>query len=181
MSAVENQAFRKADLLKKFEEKGVRGFRAELDEAGWQEDTVAFSDLDELLDFAVAAGGGVVTYDVTFFPVADEAEITKQLGEVSEVLDIQPEVVRETCREEIKEYLALDAKRNVDMPVHNLVEAYAGGTRFVWFGMNEYPKLKNYIFAKLDRNDAKTKKALLTRIRRAQANWMVEDRKMTMR
>ncbi|MEG0477577.1 MAG: hypothetical protein RR572_07935, partial [Raoultibacter sp.] len=63
MSAVENQAFRKADLLKKFEEKGVRGFRAELDEAGWQEDTVAFADLDELLDFAVAAGGGVVTYD----------------------------------------------------------------------------------------------------------------------
>ncbi|MEG0777149.1 MAG: hypothetical protein RR381_06775, partial [Raoultibacter sp.] len=140
-----------------------------------------FAELDELLDFAAAAGGCVVTYDITYFPVADEAEITKQLGEVGEVLDIEPEVVRESCREEIKEYLALDAKRDVDVPVHNLVEAYAGGTRFVWFGMNEYPKLKNYIFAKLDRNDAKTKKALLTRIRRAQANWMVEDRKMTMR
>lgn len=181
MNTVENQAFCKEDLLKKFEAKGVRGFKAELDQAGWQEDTVEFNDLNELLDFAVAAGAGVVTYDITFFPVADEAEIDKQVGEVAEVLDIRPEAVRESCQDAIKEYLALDAKRAVDVPVHNLVEAYVAGTRFIWFGMNEYPKLKNYLFAKLDRNDAKTNKALLTRIRRAQANWMVEDRKMTMR
>ena len=61
------------ELLAVFEKSGVQGFPAELDIAERTEDHVQMMSLDGLLGFAKASGLSAVTYDVTYFPHADDA------------------------------------------------------------------------------------------------------------
>ena len=62
------------ELLAVFEKSGVQGFPAELDIAERTEDHVQMLSLEKLLGFAKASGLSAVTYDVTYFPHADDAD-----------------------------------------------------------------------------------------------------------
>lgn len=79
------------------------------------------------------------------------------------------------CRRDKKEYLALDAKRDANLPVHSIVEVYSGGTAFAWYGMNEYPRLKRVILHKLAEGGPKAKRAFITRASKARKVEMLED------
>ena len=136
------------ELQAKFAEYGVVGFAAELDVVERAENPVRMVALDELLGFAKASGAAV-TYDVTYFPVADEAEVDYQVTQLAEDLGLSAAVIREVCAAEIQEYLAVDAQRDVAVPVHAIVEAYIGGTAFAWYGVNEYARLKKIVLDKL--------------------------------
>ena len=114
--------------------------------------------LDAMLQFARAANVGAVTYDVTYFPHADEAEVDYQLNQLAHDLEISAEVIRDLCAAEIGEYLALDAKRDANVPVHSIVEAYVGGTAVAWYGMNDYPRLKRVILRKLAQGGAQARR-----------------------
>ena len=63
------------ELLAVFEKSGVQGFPAELDIAERTEDHVQMLSLEKLLGFAKASGLSAVTYDVTYFPHADDAAV----------------------------------------------------------------------------------------------------------
>ena len=102
-TAVELEAAVAEDVLKaKFEEYGLQGFEAELDIAERTEDHVQMVSLDTLLGFAKASGVQAVTFDVTFFPHADETEVEYQLRQLARDLEIAPEVIRDVCAEEIE-------------------------------------------------------------------------------
>lgn len=140
------------ELKAAFEAAGVAGFAAELDTAERTEDHIQMVALADLLGFAKASGAAV-TYDVTYFPVADDAEVDYQVNQLAADLDLSAGVIREMCATEIQEYLALDAQRDVEVPVHAIVETYVGGTAFAWYGINEYPRLKQIVLDKLaDKN-----------------------------
>ena len=172
---VEFEAAKSEDELRAaFDQAGLQGFPAELDIAERTEDHVQMMSLDTLLGFAKASGLGAVTYDVTYFPHADEAEVDYQLNQLSRDLEISPEVIRDVCAAEIKEYLALDAKRDASLPVHSIVEAYTGGTAFAWYGMNEYPRLKHVILRKLAQGGQKAKRNFIMRASKAQVD-LLED------
>ncbi|MDO4443840.1 MAG: hypothetical protein Q4B69_08225 [Slackia sp.] len=136
-------------LAAKFAEHDLAGFAAELDIAERTEEHVQMVKLDDLLGFAATSGAAAVTYDVTYFPHADEAEVGRQVKQLARDLEIDEEVIRELCATQIEEYLAEDAKRDVAAPVHSIVEAYVGGTAFAWYGMNDYPRLRHIILAEL--------------------------------
>jgi hypothetical protein len=157
-----------------FAEAGVQGFPAELDIAERTEDHVQMVALDALLGFAKANGVGAVTFDVTYFPHADDAEVEYQLNQLAHDLEISAEVIRDLCATEIQEYLALDAKRDASLPVHSIVEAYTGGTAFAWYGMNDYPRLKRVILRKLAQGGQKAKRNFILRASKAQVD-MMED------
>ena len=161
-------------LKAKFEEFGVKGFEAELDIAERTEDHVQMVSLDALLGFAKASGVAAATYDVTFFPHADDAEVEYQLKQLAHDLEIAPEVIRDVCSDEIAEYLKLDAQRDASAPVHSIVEVYVGGTAFAWYGINDYPRLKRVILRKLAQGGQKAKRAFVLRASKAQVD-MVED------
>ncbi len=108
------------ELLAVFEKSGVQGFPAELDIAERTEDHVQMLSLEKLLGFAKASGLSAVTYDVTYFPHADDAEVAYQLRQLARDLEISAEVIRDVCAAEIQEYLALDAKRDAGLPVHSV-------------------------------------------------------------
>ena len=57
-----------------FAQNGVAGFPAELDIAERTEEHVQMVSLEKFIAFAKASGLSAVTYDVTYFPHADEAE-----------------------------------------------------------------------------------------------------------
>lgn len=174
-AAVELEAAKTAEELKAvFAEKEIQGFAAELDIAERTEEHVQMVALDEFLAFAKASGLGAVTYDVTYFPHADEAEVDRQLAQLGAELEISPEVIRDVCAAEIAEYLALDAERDADVPVHSIVEAYTGGTAFAWYGVNEYPRLKRVILAKLAQGGQKAKRAFVLRASKAQVDMLDE-------
>ncbi|HIY82719.1 MAG TPA: hypothetical protein H9823_02575 [Candidatus Rubneribacter avistercoris] len=162
------------ELRAAFEAKGLEGFPAELDIAERTEEHVQMLSLDVLLRFAKKSGLEAVTYDVTYFPHADDAEVERQLKQLGRDLDISPEVIREICADEIQEYLALDAKRDANAPVHSIVEAYTGGTAFAWYGVNDYPRLKRVILRKLAEGGPKAKRAFIQRASRAQVD-LLED------
>ena len=63
-----------------FEAKDIAGFPAMLDIKERTEEHVQFISLDDLLAFAKASGVAAVTYDVTYFPHADQGEVERQLG-----------------------------------------------------------------------------------------------------
>lgn len=155
-----------------FAEAGIAGFPALLDIAERTEDHVQMLSLDSLLEFAKASGAGAVAYDVTYFPHADEEEVAYQLRQLARDLDIDVEVIRDVCAQEIEEYLALDAKRDAALPVHSIVECYVGGTAFAWYGINEYPRLKRVILSKLARGGQKAKRAFIMRASKAQVDLM---------
>ena len=117
---------------------------------------------------------GRITYDVTFFPHADDAEVEYQLKQLAHDLEIAPEVIRDVCSDEIAEYLKLDAQRDASAPVHSIVEVYVGGTAFAWYGINDYPRLKRVILRKLAQGGQKAKRAFVLRASKAQVD-MVED------
>lgn len=174
-TTVEFEAAKTEDELKAiFAEQGVQGFPAELDIAERTEDHVQMVKLDGLLGFAKASGVNAVTYDVTYFPHADQSEVDYQLSQLAHDLEISPEVIRDVCVDEIREYLALDAKRDANAPVHSIVEAYVGGTAFAWYGMNDYPRLKRVILRKLSEGGPKAKHAFILRASKAQAE-LLED------
>ncbi len=156
-------------LKAKFAEHGVAGYAAELDIAERTEEHVQMLSLDDLLEFAKANGVAAVTYDVTYFPHADEAEVTYQLNQLANDLDLSVEVIRDVCANSIAEYLAEDAKRDAEVPVHSIVEAYVGGTAFAWYGINEYPRLKRIVLRKLAQGGQKAKRSFILRAARAQA------------
>ncbi len=162
------------ELQAVFVEQGLQGFPAKLDIVERTEDHVQMMSLQELLRFAKASGLGAVTYDVTYFPHADDAEVDYQLHQLARDLEISPEVIRDVCAAEIKEYLALDAKRDASLPVHSIVEAYTGGTAFAWYGMNEYPRLKHVILRKLAQGGQKAKRNFIMRASKAQVD-LLED------
>lgn len=162
------------ELQAVFVEQGVQGFPAELDIIERTEDHVQMMSLDVLLAFAKASGVQAVTYDVTYFPHADQDEVSYQLNQLAHDLEISPDVIRDVCPAEIQEYLELDAKRDVDAPVHSIVEAYIGGTAFAWYGMNDYPRLKRVILRKLAEGGQKAKHAFIMRASKAQAD-LLED------
>lgn len=161
-------------LSEVFQKSGVQGFAAELDIAERTEDHVQMMSLDGLLGFAKASGLSAVTYDVTYFPHADDAEVAYQLRQLARELDISPEVIRDVCSDEIAEYLALDAKRDATAPVHSIVEAYVDGTAFAWYGMNEYPRLKRVILRKLAQGGQEARRNFILRASKAQVD-LLED------
>lgn len=162
------------ELQAVFSQQGVQGFSAELDIAERTEDHVQMVSLESLLQFAKASGASAVTYDVTYFPNADDKEVEYQLKQLARDLEISEEVIRDLCSEQIQDYLALDAKRDASAPVHSIVEAYVGGTAFAWYGMNEYPRLRQVILRELARGGQKAKRAFILRASKAQVD-LLED------
>lgn len=162
------------ELRAKIEECGLQGFPALLDIPERTEDHVQMMALESMLQFAKASGVAAVTYDVTYFPHADAAEVDYQLNQLAHDLEISAEVIRDLCAAEIQEYLALDAKRDASLPVHSIVEAYVGGTAFAWYGMRDYPRLKRVILAKLAQGGQKAKKAFVFRASKAQVDLLDE-------
>lgn len=167
-------ALSEEELKAAFAKHGLPGFPAKLDIPERTEDHVQMMALDGLLEFAKANDAGAVAYDVTYFPHADEAEVDYQLQQLGRDLEIDAAVIRDVCADEIREYLALDAKRNPDLPVHSIVEAYVGGTAFAWYGMNEYPRLKRVILNALSQGGQKAKRSFIERASKAQVE-LLED------
>lgn len=161
-------ALNEEELAKKFEAAGLAGFAAELDIAERTEEHVQMVALDELLGLAKGLGETAVTYDVTYFPHANEEEVDYQLHQLGIDLDISAEVIRSLCADEIAEYLAEDAKRDTSIPVHSIVEAYHGGTAFAWYGLNAYPRLKKVILAKLAQGGKQAEQAFILRAAKLQ-------------
>lgn len=155
-----------------FEAKGLAGFPAMLDIKERTEEHVQILALDDLLEFAKASGVAAVTYDVTYFPHADQSEVERQLKQLGHDLEISADVIRDVCAEEIQEYLDLDAKRAVEVPVHSIVECYVNGTAFAWYGLNDYPRLKRVVLQKLARGGQKAKRDFIMRASRAQVDLM---------
>ena len=162
------------ELQAVFVEQGLQGFPAKLDIVERTEDHVQMMSLQELLRFAKASNVGAVTYDVTYFPHADNAEVEYQLHQLARDLGISAEVIRDLCANEIREYLELDAKRDASTPVHSIVEAYIGGTAFAWYGMNDYPRLKRVILRKLAEGGQQAKSNFIMRASKAQVD-LLED------
>lgn len=162
------------ELQAVFVEQGLQGFPAKLDIVERTEDHVQMMSLQELLRFAKASNVGAVTYDVTYFPHADNAEVEYQLHQLARDLGISAEVIRDLCANEIREYLELDAKRDASAPVHSIVEAYIGGTAFAWYGMNDYPRLKRVILRKLAEGGQQAKSNFIMRASKAQVD-LLED------
>lgn len=170
---VDFEAAMTEDQLKAvFEAKGVAGFPAMLDIKERTEEHVQILALDDLLEFAKAFGVAAVTYDVTYFPHADQGEVERQLKQLGHDLEISSDVIRDVCAAEIQEYLDLDAKRAVDVPVHSIVECYVNGTAFAWYGLNDYPRLKRVVLQKLARGGQKAKRDFIMRASRAQVDLM---------
>lgn len=155
-----------------FEAKGLAGFPAMLDIKERTEEHVQILALDDLLEFAKASGAATVTYDVTYFPHADQGEVERQLKQLGHDLEISADVIRDVCADEIQEYLDLDAKRAVDVPVHSIVECYVNGTAFAWYGLNDYPRLKRVVLQKLARGGQRAKRDFIMRASRAQVDLM---------
>ena len=163
------------DALKvSFEKAGLQGFPAELDIAERTEEHVQMLSLDDLLAFAKASGAAAVTYDVTYFPHADDAEVSRQIALLARDLEISDEVIREVCADQIDEYLKLDAQRDAAIPVHSIVEAYVGGTAFAWYGINEYPRLRRVILRELAQGGPKAKRAFVMKASKAQVDLLEE-------
>ncbi|WP_417758681.1 hypothetical protein [Senegalimassilia anaerobia] len=170
---VDFEAAMTEDQLKAvFEAKGVAGFPAMLDIKERTEEHVQILALDDLLEFAKASGVAAATYDVTYFPHADQGEVERQLKQLGHDLEISADVIRDVCADEIQEYLDLDAKRAVDVPVHSIVECYVNGTAFAWYGLNDYPRLKRVVLQKLARGGQKAKRDFVMRASRAQVDLM---------
>ena len=88
---VELEAAVAEDALKaEFDKAGLKGFPAELDIAERTEEHVQMVKLEDLLGFAAASGVAAVTYDVTYFPQADEAEVDRQVAQLARDLEISP-------------------------------------------------------------------------------------------
>ena len=155
-----------------FAQNDVAGFPAELDIAERTEDHVQMMSLDKFIAFAKASGLSAVTYDVTYFPHADDAEVEYQLKQLARDLEISVEVIRDVCADEIAEYIKLDAERDASLPVHSIVECYTGGTAFAWYGMNPYPRLKRVVLVKLAAGGKKAEKAFVLRASKAQVDYM---------
>ena len=136
-----------------FAQNGVAGFPAELDIAERTEEHVQMVSLEKFIAFAKASGLSAVTYDVTYFPHADDAEVEYQLKQLAE-------------------YIKLDAERDASLPVHSIVECYTGGTAFAWYGMNPYPRLKRVVLGKLAAGGKKAEKAFVLRASKAQVDYM---------
>ena len=166
------RAMTEDELAAAFSQHGLQGFPAELDIMERTEDHVQMMKLDEMLRFAKASGVSAVTFDVTYFPHADEAEVEYQLNHLARELGISAEVIRDVCSDEIREYLALDAERDANLPVHSIIECYVGGTSFAWYGMNDYPRLKRVILRKLAQGGQKAKHAFISRASKAQGEQM---------
>ena len=172
---VDFEAAMTEDQLKAvFEAKGVAGFPAMLDIKERTEEHVQILALDDLLEFAKASGVAAATYDVTYFPHADQGEVERQLKQLGHDLEISADVIRDVCADEIQEYLDLDATRAVDGPVHSIVECYVNGTAFAWYGLNDYPRLKRVVLQKLARGGQKAKRDFVMRASRAQVDLMEE-------
>ena len=86
-----------------FAQNGVTGFPAELDIAERTEEHVQMVSLEKFIAFAKASGLSAVTYDVTYFPHADDAEVEYQLKQLARDLEISVEVIRDVCADEIAE------------------------------------------------------------------------------
>ena len=157
-----------------FKSKELAGFPAMLDIKERTEEHVQMLSLDDLLSFAKASGVAAVTFDVTYFPHADDAEVARQLRGLASDLDISADVIRDVCAAEIQEYLDLDARRDVAVPVHSIVECYVNGTAFAWYGLNDYPRLKQVVLQKLARGGQKAKHDFIMRASRAQVDLMDE-------
>ena len=149
-----------------FAQNGVAGF------AERTEEHVQMVSLEKFIAFAKASGLSAVTYDVTYFPHADEAEVEYQLKQLARDLEISVEVIRDVCADEIAEYIKLDAERDASLPVHSIVECYTGGTAFAWYGMNPYPRLKRVVLSKLAAGGKKAEKAFVLRASKAQVDYM---------
>lgn len=162
------------ELQAAFAAQGIQGFEAELDIMERTEEHVQMVSLEKLLQFAKASGLNAVTYDVTYFPHADQDEVNYQLNQLARDLEISAEVIRNLCAEQIDEYLKLDGLRNVDVPVHSIVEAYVGGTAVAWYGMNDYPRLKRVILRKLAQGGAQARRNFILRASKAQVD-LLED------
>lgn len=162
-------ALNEEELKAVLDQHGVQGFPAELDIAERTEEHVQMLELADLLEFAKANGVTAATYDVTYFPHADQREVDYQLRQLGEDLELAPEVIRDVCADTIQEYLDLDAKRDPNIPVHSIVEVYVGGTAFAWCGINEYPRLKRVVLRKLAQGGQKAKQSFILRASRAQA------------
>ena len=116
-TAVEFEPAVTEDALKaKFEEFGVQGFEAELDIAERTEDHVQMVSLDTLLGFAKASGVAAVTYDVTFFPHADDAEVEYQLKQLARDLEIAPEVFATSALTKLRNILSLTPNVMLRLP-----------------------------------------------------------------
>ena len=173
VSSVDFQtALNEKELANILGEKGMQGFPAELDIAERTEEHVQIVALEDFLGFAKASGVNAVTYDVTYFPHADDIEVDYQVSQLARDLEISSEVIRSLCAEEIDEYLALDKERDAELPVHSIVEAYIGGTAFAWYGINGYPRLKRVILRKLIAGGAEAEHAFVTRASKLQMEYI---------
>ncbi|NGM18355.1 hypothetical protein [Xiamenia xianingshaonis] len=164
------QALTEDELQAVFAQNGVKGYRAELDIVERTEEHVQMMELDSLIGFAKEAGMTALAYDVTYFPHADEAEVQRQLSDLARELDIKPQVIRDLCRDQIDEYLRLDAMRPADVPVHSIVETYIGGTALAWYGVNDYPRLKRVILNHLVKGGKEVQDEFIEKATKAQVD-----------
>ncbi|NGM18366.1 hypothetical protein [Xiamenia xianingshaonis] len=175
VTEVKLEAAMTADELKAaFEAKGIHGCPAMLDISERTEEHVQVVSLDELLDFAKASGLAAVTYDVTYFPHADQEEVDFQVRKLARDLDISPEVIKDVCADIIVDYIKQDAERDASLPVHSIVECYTGGTAFAWYGINPYPRLKRVLLAELAKGGKKAEKAFVLRASKAQVDYLAD-------
>ena len=98
----------------------------------------------------------------------------RQLKQLAADLEIDADIIRDLCEDEIREYLKLDAKRDESAPVHSIVEAYLGGTAFAWYGMNDYPRLKCVLLRRLAEGGPQARRAFIQRASKAQVD-LLED------
>ena len=167
------QAIAEDELKAVFARHEMPGYSAELDIPERTEDHVRMESLVGLLAYAKQAGVGAVLFDVTYFPPADDGEVARQVKQLADELGIAPKVIQNLCEAEIAEYLALDAQRDTSKPVHTIVEAHVNGTAIAWYGINEYPRLKKIVLAKLASGGDQAKRAFARRAAEMQVelNW----------
>ena len=165
-------AMTEEQLEAEFAQNGVAGFPAALDIAERTEEHVQMVSLEKFIAFAKASGLSAVTYDVTYFPHADEAEVEYQLKQLARDLEISVEVNREVCPDEHAQTHTLDAERDASLPVLSIVECYTGGTAFAWYGMNPYPRLKRVVLSKLAASGKQAEKAFVLRASKAKVDYM---------
>ena len=156
-----------------FAQNGVAGFPAELDIAERTEEHVQMVSLEKFIAFAKASGLSAVTYDVTYFPHADDAEVEYQLKQLARDLEISVEVIRDVCADEIAEYIKLDAERDASLPVHSIVECYTGRhrVRVVRHESVSAPEARGAL-RKLAAGGKKAEKAFVLRASKAQVDYM---------
>ena len=163
------------ELAAVFAEAGVQGFPAELDIAERTEGACAdaFPSKTCLASRRRTASLPSPTTSPTS-RMRIRKRSTTRLTSWRRTLTFPPTLSRASARRASPSTLESDAQRNVDLPVHSIVEAYVGGTAFAWYGINEYPRLKRILVRKLAEGGQQAKRSFILRASKAQVDTLEE-------